>query len=688
MHEPAATLKRGGDCLKETTAREPENQAGTAPMRFVYTTGARPLDGYTIKRGVGIGGFGEVYFATSDAGKEVALKRIQRNLEIEIRGVTQCLNLKHPNLIAIYDIKYDDLGEGWIVMEFVSGESLKEVIDRYPNGMPLDELRHWFTGIAAGVAYLHDHGIVHRDLKPGNIFNDEGVVKIGDYGLSKFISCSRRSGQTESVGTFHYMAPEIGKGVYGKEIDIYALGIMLCEMLTGRVPFEGETSQEIIMKHLTANPDLRDVPDRFRRVIERALFKDPAKRFRSVGDMLRALQFEGATNVAAAVPMAAGSGTSNSPPAEREPLYIDDEGIATDEMVFGPVVEVVATAVEKPPVVRPARPPREPIAAAVGAGCGRMTHWWATANLSTPIKVMLIVGAIFLVILNSEWLVPAAIFLGVAYLVYFGLRAIVVGAQGPQCSVDQSAANRSAPSRRWGGHRHQRRHERVAWREWAREALGRKPASQRMTELTGSFLMAAIVCSVLSLIVLMAGGHNLDASVQTWGFFAWMTLTTVIASWLMLGWAKFWEGTEGDEVLRRFVMMVTGLIIGVAGYAAADLLMIRLSTDEMFNVLELPSKLIPRSMYAADGTPGMTAFAAFFATLFVLLRWWRQVDPLRKTRFSLFATLVCVLVAMLIPWQLPWGFLLAATISVSVQLSAPWMNNAERGRIRQEARAA
>ena len=262
-------------------------------MKFVYTTGARPLDGYTIKRGVGIGGFGEVYFATSDAGKEVALKRIQRNLDVEIRGVTQCLNLKHPNLIAIYDIKYDDIGEGWIVMEFVAGESLKDVIDRNPNGMPLEEIKFWFTGIAAGVAYLHDHGIVHRDLKPGNIFSDEGVVKIGDYGLSKFISCSRRSGQTESVGTFHYMAPEIGKGVYGKEIDIYALGIMLCEMLTGRVPFEGETSQEIIMKHLTADPDLQHVPSRFRRVIERALFKDPAKRFRSVSEMLHALQFDG-----------------------------------------------------------------------------------------------------------------------------------------------------------------------------------------------------------------------------------------------------------------------------------------------------------------------------------------------------------------------------------------------------------
>jgi serine/threonine protein kinase len=129
---------------------------------------------------------------------------------------------------------------------------------------------------------------VHRDLKPGNIFDDEGVVKIGDYGLSKLISASRRSGQTESVGTFHYMAPEIGRGVYGKGIDIYALGIILYEMLTGRVPFDGETSQEIIMKHLTDNPDTTAVPQPFRAVIQRALRKDPDKRFESVQQMLDA----------------------------------------------------------------------------------------------------------------------------------------------------------------------------------------------------------------------------------------------------------------------------------------------------------------------------------------------------------------------------------------------------------------
>ena len=215
---------------------EPEDRP-KGGARFTYPSGSQPLDGYTIKRGVGRGGFGGVYYAVSDAGKEVALKLIRRNLDVELRGVTHCLNLKHPNLVALYDIKSDENDDRWVVMEYVSGESLEDAIDRHPHGMPVELAIEWFSGIAAGVAYLHDHGIVHRDLKPANIFLDEGTVKIGDYGLSKFISCSRRSGQTESVGTVHYMAPEIANGRYGREIDTYALGIILYEMLTGHVPF-------------------------------------------------------------------------------------------------------------------------------------------------------------------------------------------------------------------------------------------------------------------------------------------------------------------------------------------------------------------------------------------------------------------------------------------------------------------
>ncbi|MBA3481078.1 MAG: serine/threonine protein kinase, partial [Pirellulales bacterium] len=268
------------------------------PMRFTYPSGSRPLEGYTIKRGVGRGGFGEVYFAVSDAGKEVALKLIRRNLEVELRGVTHCLNLKHPNLVALYDIRTDEHEDRWVVMEYVSGESLEDLIDRYPEGMPHEVALSWFEGICAAVAYLHDHGIVHRDLKPANIFIDDSVIKIGDYGLSKFISCSRRSGQTESVGTVHYMAPEIANGRYGREIDAYALGIILYEMLTGRVLFEGESVGEVLMKHLTAEPNLDKLSEPFLTVVKGAMAKDPERRINNAAEMMATLR--GAASPAAA----------------------------------------------------------------------------------------------------------------------------------------------------------------------------------------------------------------------------------------------------------------------------------------------------------------------------------------------------------------------------------------------------
>jgi phage shock protein PspC (stress-responsive transcriptional regulator) len=289
----AATLERVpdlSDSLRDTAVGGAGEPARVDAMKFSYPSGSRPLEGYTIKRGVGRGGFGEVYYATSDAGKEVALKLIRRNLEIELRGVSQCLNLKHPHLVSLYDIRQDANEDRWVIMEYVAGESLDAIIERHPNGLPAHEAVGCFRQVAAGVAYLHDQGIVHRDLKPGNIFLDETSYKIGDYGLSKFISASRRSGQTESIGTVHYMAPEIANGRYGKEIDIYALGIILYEMLTGRVPYEGESLGEVLMKHLTAEPDLSIVPEAYRHVVSRMLCKNPEQRYHSISEALSDLE--------------------------------------------------------------------------------------------------------------------------------------------------------------------------------------------------------------------------------------------------------------------------------------------------------------------------------------------------------------------------------------------------------------
>jgi hypothetical protein len=262
-------------------------------MKFTYRSGQRPLDGFTIKRGVGQGGFGEVYFAVSDAGKEVALKLLHRSPDAELRGIAHCLNLKHPNLVHLYDLRTDEHGAKWVVMEYVFGESLAQWINRYPTGLPTELVREWFGAIARGVSYLHEQGVVHRDLKPGNVFVEHGQLKIGDYGLSRRISMSQGGELTQGVGTPYYMAPEIKSGNYTQSVDIYALGVMLYEMLTGHPPFAGETALEVMMKHMTDQPDLSKVPAEFGVVIERALDKNPVTRFATVREFLRALEAGG-----------------------------------------------------------------------------------------------------------------------------------------------------------------------------------------------------------------------------------------------------------------------------------------------------------------------------------------------------------------------------------------------------------
>ena len=147
MQEPASVMNTGPQETDMGGTVDGGDGRRRGPIKFAYTTGARPLDGYTIKRGIGAGGFGDVYYATSDAGKDVALKRIQRNLDVELRGVSQCLNLKHHNLVALYDIRYDGEQQAWVVMEYVAGENLQDVIERNPNGMPHDQVLLWLEQV-------------------------------------------------------------------------------------------------------------------------------------------------------------------------------------------------------------------------------------------------------------------------------------------------------------------------------------------------------------------------------------------------------------------------------------------------------------------------------------------------------------------------------------------------------------
>ncbi len=662
-----------------SAGRGPENApSGAHAGKFLHASGSRPLSGYTIKRGIGHGGFGEIYYAVSDGGKEVALKLVRRNLEVELRGIRHCLNLKHPNLLDLYDIRQDEQGDTWVVMEYVAGKSLEDVLDSHPDGLPLPQVLAWIHGIGAGVAYLHDRGIVHRDLKPGNIFSSEGLVKVGDYGLSKFISCSRRSGHTESIGTVHYMAPEVANGRYGKEIDVYAMGVILYEMLTGRVPFDGESVGEVLMKHLTAEPDLSMLEEPYRSVVARALEKDPERRFSSVAEMLSALPQP------ARPPDGGIRLPADPPPAPRpRPRAQAAFGAGAAE---GPV---------KAQLVGSQPSDEEPIARAVRDGCHRLHHAWQEANLSTPVRVLLLVLGVLMVLLNANLLLPLLIGLLIFYGCYRLVRWVVLassphqpaaghstGAQpGPRPGVAGLAGQPRArgpaqapPMHRGSPFQPGGRPRRLVPRmtEPAARALVLKPARERVTELMGSLLGGALVALAMCLVMVLIS--SFQGGPPRLEHCAWLGLVSVIGTWAVLVPAKFWEGTRGENVLRRFTMMVIGLGVGLAAFAVATSLMVYLPAGRGFP--EGPHYRLPPSFYAPDGHPLAMAYLASFGTLMLVLRWWRQADPLRPARLSFWSLLATVVVASVVAavWHFPqpWLVMVAATMSVAVQLASPW----------------
>ncbi|WP_052640215.1 serine/threonine-protein kinase [Zavarzinella formosa] len=338
------------------TIRFPKGRGGGF-MKFTYRWGQQPLAGFTIKRGLGQGGFGEVYFAVSDGGKEVALKLLLRGrTETELRGISNCLNLKHPNLVHLYDLRTDERDDHWLVMEYVQGEPLSSVLNRNPRGLPVEQARQWFLQIAKAVAYLHDHAVIHRDIKPGNVFVENGILKLGDYGLSKTVGSASLT-QSANVGTVYYMAPEVAKGACTKQVDVYACGVMLYEMLTGELPFRGDSWAEVALRHQTDMPELNKLPPEYLAVVEKALCKKPELRHADMEEMIQAVEAIGRQSEPArpsevvkmiASPAPAKPGKTAPPPLPKTPAPVfaipgfrDRIAEVSTTLAFTPVASVV-----------------------------------------------------------------------------------------------------------------------------------------------------------------------------------------------------------------------------------------------------------------------------------------------------------------------------------------------------------
>jgi hypothetical protein len=220
--------------------------------------------------------------------------------------------------------------------------------------------------------------------------------------------------------------------------------------------------------------------------------------------------------------------------------------------------------------------------------------------------------------------------------------------------------------------------------------LRRRSPGEKIAELTGSLLMAAFAASILTVVMMIigAGAQSAGGSIDNVAFFAWFASTATLGAWTVLIAGKAMENKSGDAVRRRFAMLIVGLALGAVSFGIADMLMIRL-TDAM-DFPSVTGVTSSSSLYGSQNTPLLPAYLAYFAGLFLVLRWWKQVDPLRPTRLSVWATGVCVLWAAVLEmfWHFPqpWGLMLVATISLAAQLSAPWLTQAQRTEMRQAAR--
>jgi hypothetical protein len=533
------------------------------------------------------------------------------------------------------------------------------VLASFPNGLPLDEVHEWLTGIVAGVTYLHDRGIVHRDLKPANIYRENGAVKVGDVGLSKRLGSDRRAAHTQSVGTVYYMAPEVANGQYGPGVDVYSLGVMLFELLTGKLPFTGETTGEVLMKHLTATPNLSMVIEPLRPVVSRALLKDPQQRTPSV------LQVEQEFREALSALRRSGNMATLAPrmPLAETPSSAADAGRRADTAKAIPVgtkaaAQVASAYAQYPPEVK-APPPRVAVTVKqtgpkavprTRPATVKSKHQSAYSQMNWVAIATFVVG--LLLFAPGTWrswtglgMIAAAI----------ATTAVLRGKNGRGLECSQVAIDPAVE---------------------VQVCTTASESRQALADTAASLTVGSVSASLLSIGALLTTEFFLKSPLNSSPEYVAMFTTTSLAStWLIL---MASQGAQHWTWLRknpRKSFLVLGLAAGSIAYVVDQYLLVDYAKPGWSYFPAFSSLGVHRLM---DGhmNPTYLGYLVFFGGLFFWYRWWQDTSDKRSRQLSMGRVATAAVAAWLLTvvFAFPqWPAVLwAMTISASVQLASTW----------------